>query len=184
MTRYHAFEVHSLRNLGSPWNRDCPDCSTTFASVQSTGVCPYCQLVFDVDCDGKLLRRLRRIGDPAPSAVEQGIGVVRKFLRFLAAAKITSEEFNDALLCFWINLSRECWIPCALEIPGEVAGNFSRYLDEYLPPLDYKPPRRPFMDTPFGWDCIEQKKLELEPIYREIHRFWSRQSEERGITKR
>jgi len=38
-----------------PWDRTCPDCNTTFASVQGWGVCPNCDLRFGVDAVGTVI---------------------------------------------------------------------------------------------------------------------------------
>ncbi|MGC3968503.1 MAG: hypothetical protein QM775_14330 [Pirellulales bacterium] len=37
------------------WDRTCPDCRTTFSSVQSWGVCPQCSLRFGVDEAGNVI---------------------------------------------------------------------------------------------------------------------------------
>ncbi|MDV6033663.1 MAG: hypothetical protein F9B45_26935 [Phycisphaera sp. RhM] len=176
-----------MRNIGEPWDRQCPDCSESFVSVQSTGVCPSCELVFDVDRNGKLLRRRHHIGDaapPKPSPAEVAIKGVRKYLRVLDAAKITADEFNDNLLLHWVDMPRECWDECASEIPENTARQFAYFLDKYLVPVAFRPSPTCFMVGPFETERIEQKKLELEPVYREIHGFWLRHTLERGITMR
>ena len=179
-------KVAFMFTVGQPWNRECPDCSTTFASVQSTGICPRCQLIFDVDSNGKLLRRRHKIGAPATpqlSAVEQGVKLVRRYLRQLDISLISKDEFNFNLLLKWVRLAHECWAPCAQEMPDKVAQHFAQYLDEYLLSENYKPSPTCFMVDWGDPDRIEQKKLELEPTYREIHEFWIRHAKERGITK-
>jgi hypothetical protein len=178
---------HCLRNIDEPRIRQCPDCNTSFSSVQSTGICPSCQLVFDVDAKGNVLRRRTRVGapkPPKPSPKEQAIKHVRKYLRFLNASKITTDEFNFNLLLHWVGLPNECWTPSASEMPNDIAMQFSNYLDDYLIRLDYKPSPTCFMVGPFDSDLVELKKKELEPRYREIHDFWRGNIRERGITKR
>jgi len=176
-----------VRNLDEPRIRQCPDCNTSFSSVQSTGICPACQLVFDVNAKGNVLRRRTRIGEPKPpeaSHKEQAIKHVRKHLRSLDALRITTDEFNFNLLLHWVGLPKEYWTPSASEMPNNVAIQFSQYLDDYLIPLDYKPSPTCFMVGPFDPDSVGQKKQELEPRYREIHEFWRWHIQERGITKR
>ena len=46
-----------------PWDRTCPDCKTTFSSVQGWGVCPSCNLRFGVDADGRVIVPGDRPGD-------------------------------------------------------------------------------------------------------------------------
>jgi hypothetical protein len=154
--------------------------------VQSTGVCPSCKLVFDVDRNGTLLRRRHHIGDaapPKPSPAEEALNRVRKYLRFLDAAKITVDEFNENLLLHWVVMPRECWNVCASEIPENIARQFAHFLDEYLIRVAYRPSPICFMVGPFEAERIGQKKLELEPAYREIHGFWVGHTKERGITE-
>jgi phage FluMu protein Com len=170
-----------MRIIDKPWNRDCPDCNTTFASVQSIGVCPRCQLVFEVDCKGQLLSRRHRICNlsaPQLTQVEESAKYVHKSLRFLQASKITIEEFNLNLLLHWVALPQECWIPSALAMPNNIAQQFMYYLDELLLPLEYKPSPIYFMLGPFNTDQVEQKKRDLEPTYREIHSFWRKHTNE------
>lgn len=45
------------------WDRTCPDCHTTFSSVQEWGVCPNCLLYFLVDRDGTVLNHGTRPED-------------------------------------------------------------------------------------------------------------------------
>jgi hypothetical protein len=109
---------------------------------------------------------------------------VRKYLRFLNASKITTDEFNFNLLLHWVGLPNECWTPSASEMPSDIAMQFLNYLDDYLISLDYKPSPACFMVGPFDSDLVELKKQELEPRFREIHDFWRENIQERGITTR
>lgn len=163
--------------MHQPSSRKCPDCGALFDSVQSTGVCPQCQLIFDVAPNGDLLRRRIRIGEstpPQPSATEQAAHHVRKYLSFLHAAKITANEFNYNLLLYWVDLPNECWIVAASQMPDDIAKQFSQYLDDYLIPREFMPSPTCFMVGPFDAAAIEQKRVELQPRYREIHDFWCR----------
>lgn len=49
-----------------PWERDCPDCGTSFTSVQELGVCPNCSLRFAVSREGSLLDAGSRPEDRIP----------------------------------------------------------------------------------------------------------------------
>ena len=164
-----------MRNLSEPWNRDCPDCNTSFASVQPTGVCPSCSLVFDAAPDGSLERRRHRLGDPPPpklTPTEEGVKHVRKCLRFLNAKKITFDEFNFNLMLYFVRLPRICWADCAAEFSDDLTKQFVDYLDQNLNPVDHMPSPTCFMVGPFDQEGIELKQHELRPIYLEIHEFW------------
>ena len=92
----------SFRDISGPWNRKCPDCNSIFTSVQSTGICPACQLVFNVDpdaahsssyvvsiaflfvdsadvCLARVEERVRKGGDPVPES-----DIRRKFTRSIS----------------------------------------------------------------------------------------------------
>ena len=168
-----------MRNISKPWVRPCPDCNTTFASVQPTGICPSCSLVFDAAPDGTFVRRRHRLGDPPPptlSPTEAGVKHVRKLIRFLNAEKITRDEINFNLMLYFVRLPRECWSDCAAEFSAEHTTQFVQYLDSYLNPVDHMPSPTCFMVGPFDPERIRLKKLELRPVYREIHEFWRHQT--------
>ena len=168
-----------MRKISESWDRTCPDCNTSFASVQPTGICPSCSLVFDAAPDGSFEKRRHRLGDPAPpklSPTEEGVKHARKLLRFLNAEKITLEETHFNLMLYFVRLPRECWSACAAEFSDAQTQQFVEYLDGNLIPVDHMPSPTRFMVGPFDPQSIELKQLELQPVYQAIHEFWKRQA--------
>jgi hypothetical protein len=102
----------------------------------------------------------------------------------LDAETITVDEFNANLLIYWVGMPREFWNACVSEIPDHTARHFAKFLEEHLVPTGYRPSPICFILGPFETNRIEEKKLELEPKYREIHEFWLEHVERRGITRR
>lgn len=167
-----------MRNRSDPWNRMCPDCDTIFASVQSKGVCPSCQLVFDVEKNGTLIHRRYRIGDessPPLSPQESATQLISKFVRVLNAGKITTNEFQFNVLLHFANIPKSCWCDCAAAIPRDLAADFRDYVAAYLVPVDFMPSPTPFMVDTRSETAIKNKKRELRPKYVSLHKFWQSQ---------
>jgi hypothetical protein len=164
-----------LRKRSDPWDRTCPDCDATFASVQSMGVCPSCGLMFHADENGEVIRKGRHVGDPMPpppTPEESAVRSISKYVRLLNAGIISIDEFRyNVLLCF-AHMPERCWLASADVMPPDIAADFRSYLADYLTPVDFMPSPTPFMvDTRFE-AAIAQKKRELRPKYLALHQFW------------
>lgn len=164
-----------MRKLHAPWNRTCPDCNSTFASVQAIGVCPSCFLIFDVDENGTLIQRRYRIGEEPRqtlSPLESEIKSITRFVRFLESGKITADEFQFNILLYFVKMSDSFWPEVASIIPDAVAQRFREYVREFLVPVDFMPSPAVFMVNTRSEAEIEAKKRELRPKYEALHRFW------------
>lgn len=77
-----------------PSDRTCPDCHTTFASVQFLGVCPNCDLRFGVDATGRVIAPGDRPSDrskPKPLYVPPNIDDLTAVLPDELVARVRSE---------------------------------------------------------------------------------------------
>lgn len=143
--------------------------------MQSTGVCPSCQLIFDADKNGGLLRKRGRVGDPTPpppTPEESAVRTISKSVRFLNAEKITIDEFRYNVLLSFAHMPETCWRAGADAMPPEIAADFRSYVHDYLVPVDFMPSPTPFMVRTDSDTTIEQKKRELRPKYVALHEFW------------
>ena len=170
--RYPARRLFLRRQLNY-WSRICPDCQTEFSSVQARGICPNCELVFEVDKGGQLTRKMHRLGDPREPELpplDREKQRISKHIRFVDAGVIYDHEIFENLLWQFVSMPQEYWEECAYLPDDTRLGSFCKFVDDKLIPVDFEPSPMAFM---VRWDesVAEQKKKEMKPKYKELHSF-------------
>jgi hypothetical protein len=93
---------------------------------------------------------------------------VKKLTNVLSLGLITFEEYALNVLQAIIAAQDTCWDECVGLVPTDVLGQFVRYVDEYLVPVDFMPSPTAFMTRITDSEC-EKKKRELRPRYVRFH---------------
>jgi hypothetical protein len=122
-----------------------------------------------------VVEKAHRIGEnpyQPPSPLESATRRIQKFVRLLDLGLITTDEFHDNVLLFFVSMPDAFWLDCAALIPDDLARRFRDYVHAYLVPVDFMPSPRPFMVDTSSETAIGMKKRELRPTYVAVDRFW------------
>ena len=121
----------------------------------------------------------------SPSSTGEGVPAecidrCRKLARFLAAGRITFEEYasniTEAIVYSPIDS-----IPLGVEtVPDSLVSSYADYLCMLLRPVDFMPSPRSFVAGDVSEEVLNRKKMELRPKYLRLYQLM----EERGRKKR
>lgn len=104
----------------------------------------------------------------------------RKLARFLAAGRISFEEFASNVTEIAVYAPIESIPLCVETIPPALVSSFLDYLRTSLEPVDFMPSPKPFLAGEVSEEVFNRRKLELRPKYLRLYQLMTEKDRESG----